>query len=207
MANFVSATDFKVFIVPIVASIVDSDGVSGGVLEDVDGFIDITTIVDDAEPVTEGTLPDIILIDDENIVNGAQNVADDATIAVDTVFELLGITDASFETATKSDEVITYSDGGGYSQGVATSKNWRIKIEGVTDFTSAGYKAMRIVEKNNVSGNLRVKIGRTTPAGENVYGYATLKSFNEKSKAGTIVSYTVEADGYGSLGLSLATVI
>jgi hypothetical protein len=205
MANFNTATGFKVYLVPVAASAVDTATVTGGVLAGGGAFINTTTLVADSALITEGTKPYIILKDAQNIVKGALNVAGLALITTYSVFDLPGVTDASFETATKSDEVITYGDSGGYSQGVATSKNWRIKIEGLTNFTSSAYKLMRLVEKNNVAGNLRVKIGRTTPAGETIYGYATLKSFNEKSKAGTIVSYTVEADGYGALGLDLAS--
>jgi hypothetical protein len=49
-----------------------------------------------------------------------------------------------------------------------------------------------------------VKFGRTTPSGETIYGYGTLQGFKEKSKAGSIVGYSVELTGYGLLGLGLA---
>ena len=195
MANFTSAFGFKVYLVPVLSTDVDVATVTGGVGET--GFIalgaanaDVTA--SDAE-VAEGSTPQ------EITVGGAEIVS-----AGITPVELLGLTDASLSTDTNSEEVVTYSDSSGYSQSVATSKNWLISLSGVTDFNDAGYQVMRLAEKNNVAGGIRVKIGRTTPSGEQVYGYATLQSFSESVEAGSIVSYTVEAAGYGALGLGLA---
>ena len=202
MANFSSAFGFRVFLVPVTNTVVDVSSVSGGIGGS--GFIDNTTVVADNAVITEGANDNQILVAGESVTNGSRNVADDADITADTVFELLGLTDASLSTDTSSEEVVTYGDDGGYSQSVATTKSWSISLAGVTDFNDAGYQAMRLIEKNNVSGALRVKIGRTTPAGEEVYGYATLQSFSESVEAGSIVSFTVECAGYGPLGLGLA---
>ncbi|MAH29336.1 MAG: hypothetical protein CL959_01470 [Euryarchaeota archaeon] len=195
MANFSSAFGFKVFLVPCLATDVDVNTVTGGV--GATGFIALgagnANVVATSATVVEGSTVSEINVDGSDIVAGAA-----------TPVELLGLTDASLSTDTSSEEVVTYSDDSGYSQSVATSKSWSISLSGVTDFNDAGYQVMRLAEKNNVAGNLRVKIGRTTPSGEQVYGYATLQSFSESVEAGSIVSYTIEAAGYGALGLGLA---
>lgn len=195
MANFSSAFGFKVYLVPCLATAVDVTAVTGGVGET--GFIALgaanANVVATDAVVTEGSGPAEIEVGGTDIVAGAV-----------TPIELLGLTDASLSTDTSSEEVVTYSDDSGYSQSVATSKSWSISLSGVTDFNDAGYQVMRLAEKNNVAGGVRVKIGRTTPSGEQVYGYATLQSFSESVEAGSIVSFTIEAAGYGALGLGLA---
>ena len=194
MANFVSAFGFEVYFVPLKSTDVDTSSVTGGVQEDAAGFIDITTVTAADANITEGANPGELLVGGSDVI---------ATYS--TAFKLEGLTDASLSTDTSSEEIVTYSDSSGYSQSVATSKSWTIALSGVTDFNDAGYQAMRIAEKNNVAGNIRIKIGRTTPSGEEVFGYATLQSFSESVEAGSIVSYTVEAAGYGPLGLGLAS--
>lgn len=204
MANFSSAFGFRVFLVPVKDTQVAND-VDGGIAESGAGlFLNYGTVLADSAVIGEGTTPDRILASGETITKGALNVAGDASIAVETVVELLGLTDAALETNTKSEEVVTYGDGGGYAAGIATSKSWKISLEGVTDFNSAAYQVLRLAEKNNVAGGVRVKVARLTPSGEAVFGYATLKSYKEKSKAGSIVSYSVDCEGYGELGLTLA---
>lgn len=197
MANFTSAFGFKVYFVPVLQTAVDTDSVTGGTQE-TGGFINLgaaeANLTAADAVITEGTTPSEIL------VGGTDCVA-----SGDTPFELVGLTDAALSTDTSSEEVVTYSDSSGYSQSVATSKNWSISLAGVTDYNDAAYQAMRLAEKNNVAGGLRIKIGRVTPGGEEVFGYATLESFSESVEAGTVVSYTVEAAGYGPLGLVLAT--
>ena len=196
MANFSSAFGFKVYIVPCLSKNVDVDTVTGGVAE-TGAFINLgvanANLVATDAVVAEGATVE------ELTVGGADVAATGVT-----PFELLGLTDASLSTDTSSEEVVTYSDDSGYSQSVATSKSWSLSISGVTDFNDAGYQAMRIAEKNNVAGALRVKIGRTTPAGEQVFGYGTLQSYSESVSAGSVVTYTVELNGYGPLGLKLA---
>ena len=195
MANFSSAFGFKVFLVPCLSTSVDVNAVTGGVGET--GFISLgaanANVVANDAVITEGANPSEIEVGGSDIVVGAT-----------TPVELLGLTDASLSTDTSSEEVVTYSDDSGYSQSVATSKSWSISLSGVTDFNDAGYQVMRLAEKNNVAGGIRVKVGRTTPSGEQVYGYATLQSFSESVEAGSIVSFTIECAGYGALGLGLA---
>jgi hypothetical protein len=194
MANFSSAFGFKIYLVPCLSTAVSVSSVTGGV--GATGFIALgaseANVVATDAVITEGTVAEIK-------VGGSDIVAGAATPV-----ELLGLTDASLSTDTSSEEVVTYSDDSGYGQSVATSKSWSISLSGVTDFNDAGYQVMRLAEKNNVAGGIRVKIGRTTPAGEQIYGYATLQSFSESVEAGSIVTYTIEAAGYGALGLGLA---
>ena len=195
MANFTSAFGFKVYLTPCLSTDVDVNSVTGGV--GTTGFIALgaasANVVATDAVVAEGSSAAEITVGGSDIVAGGA-----------TPCELLGLTDASLSTDTSSEEVVTYSDSSGYSQSVATSKSWSISLSGVTDFNDAGYQIMRLAEKNNVAGGIRVKIGRTTPSGEQVYGYATLQGFSESVEAGSIVSYTVEAAGYGALGLGLA---
>jgi hypothetical protein len=203
MSNFTSAFGHRFFFAPILASAATGP-VSGGVGTGSGKFLAIGSLVAANAVVTEGENPMEILLAAENIVKGGRNVADTANITAETVFELEGLTTGDLDTATKSEEVVTYGDDGGYAQGVATSKSWKVQLEGVTDFNHAAYKALRLAELNNVAGKIRVKFGRTTPAGEVIYGYGTLQNFKEKSKAGSIVGYTVELVGYGLLGVKLA---
>ena len=209
MANFNAAFNFEVFLEVVESDLVDSENVTGGVAADENAFIDITpanvvgtgsSVVEDGFDGIEvtpagGTAP----ADTVDVVAKAGNTITGAYVA-----KLEGLTDASLSTDTSSEEVVTYSDDTGYNQSVALSKSWSISLAGVTDYNDAGYQIMRLAEKNNVAGSLRVKIGRTTPKGEIVYGYGTLQGFSESVEAGSIVSYTVECAGYGALGLSLA---
>jgi hypothetical protein len=203
MSNFTSAFGHRFFFAPVVATAA-SQAVAGGVGSGSGVFLSTASLVAADAEVTDGDAADQILLAGENIVRGAKNVAGSSTIAVDTVFELEGLTSGDLDTATKMDEVVTYGDAGGWAQGVATSKSWKVQLEAVTDFNHAAYKAMRLAELNNVPGKIRVKFGRVTPSGETIYGYCTLQNFKEKSKAGTIVGYTVELVGYGLLGVTLA---
>lgn len=198
MANFTSAFGFEVYIRPVLSAEVDTESVTGGVSADASAFLDITAanVVPLTAVVTPGATASEIDVDSVDIVP--------LTATEPTIGQLVGLTDASLSTDTSSEDVVTYSDDSGYNQSVATSKSWSISLAGVTDYRDPGYQIMRLAEMNNVAGGLRVKIGRTTPAGENIFGYATLQGFSESVEAGTIVSYTVEAAGYGPLGLTLA---
>lgn len=206
MANFNAAFNFEVFLEVVESDQVDSSAVNGGIEAAPTAFIDISpeniveatsTVVEDGfdgidvTPAAGGDTTDVV-VKEGNVISGAY------------VAKLEGLTDASLSTDTSSEEVVTYSDDTGYNQSVALSKSWSISLAGVTDYNDAGYQIMRLAEKNNVAGSLRVKIGRTTPKGEVVYGYATLQGFSESVEAGSIVSYTVECAGYGALGLTLA---
>ena len=208
MANFNAAFNFEVFLEVVESDQVDSAAVNGGISATPTAFIDISpeNIIEakatvqedgfngiDVTPETGGDPVDVV-VKNGNVITGAY------------VAKLEGLTDASLSTDTSSEEVVTYSDDTGYNQSVALSKSWSISLAGVTDYNDAGYQVMRLAEKNNVAGSLRVKIGRTTPKGEVVYGYATLQGFSESVEAGSIVSYTVECAGYGALGLTLAGV-
>ena len=203
MANFTSAFGHRFFFSPVVAASANG-AVTGGVGTGSGKFLAIGTLVASSAAVTAGTAPDQILLAAENIVKGGMEVDGTTAVTAETVFELQGMTSGDLDTATKSEEVVTYGDDGGWAQGVATSKSWKVQLEAVTDFNDAAYKAMRLAELNNVAGKIRVKFGRTTPSGETIYGYGTLQGFKEKSKAGTIVGYSVDLVGYGLLGVGLA---
>lgn len=207
MANFNAAFNFEVYL-----EVVDSDAVlpnvTGSVAADANAFIDITpaNIILPAAAVESSGVDDISVTPvggaAENIIITPTSGAGDKTGPY--VAKLEGLTDASLSTDTSSEEVVTYSDDSGYNQSVALSKSWSFSLAGVTDYNDAGYKILRLAELNNVSGSLRVKIGRTTPKGEITYGYGTLQGFTESVEAGSIVSFTVECAGYGALGLTLA---
>jgi len=203
MANFTSAFGHRFFFSPVVAAAA-TGAVTGGVGTGSGKFLSIATLVAYSATVTAGTEADQILMAGENIVKGAMEMDGTTPVTAETVFELKGMTSGDLDTATKSEEIVTYGDDGGWAQGVATSKSWKVQLEAVTDFNDAAYKAMRLAELNNVAGKIRVKFGRTTPSGETIYGYGTLQGFKEKSKAGTIVGYSVDLVGYGLLGMGLA---
>ncbi len=198
MANFTSAFGFQIYIRPVLSAEVDTDSVTGGISAGAGAFIDITpaNIIPLTAVVAQGATPAEIDVDSVDIVP--------LSATEPTIGQLVGLTDASLSTDTSSEDVVTYSDDSGYNQSVATSKSWSISLAGVTDYRDPAYQVMRLAEMNNVAGGLRIKIGRVTPAGENIFGYATLQGFSESVEAGTIVSYTVEAAGYGPLGLTLA---
>lgn len=211
MANFNAAFNFEVFLEVVESDQVDTDNVSGGVLADAAAFIDITAanVVPSGSAVEETGFDVITVTPDggsaQDIVAKTGNtLADIISAGNPYVAKLEGLKDASLSTDTSSEDVVTYSDDSGYNQSVALSKSWSISLAGVTDYNDPGYQIMRLAEKNNVAGSLRVKIGRTTPKGEIVYGYGTLQGFSEAVEAGSIVEYTVEVAGYGPLGLTLA---
>ena len=64
---------------------------------------------------------------------------------------------------------------------------------------------MRLLEQNAVAGQLKCKIGRIGPTGttEAVYGYATLSSFSESIEAGSVVSWSLTAEGFGPYAVDL----
>ena len=133
-------------------------------------------------------------------------VFDNDTVTSETVIRLYGLTNASLETDTGSETVTTYdTESKGFDQNVAVSKSWSINLEGVSQFQDAGYKIMRLCEQNAVAGQLKVKIGRIGPTGTTVavYGYATLESYSESIEAGSIVSWSLVASGFGPYAVDL----
>lgn len=198
-SQYAAAFGYQVYIVPVSACGVDVGAVAGGIGSA--GFIDNTTLVDPATKI-EGGVDGEILAGDP----GANIVYDNNVVTTETVIRLYGLTNAALETDTGSETVTTYdTESKGFDQNVAVSKSWSLSLEGVSQFTDAGYKALRLLEQNAVAGALKVKIGRIGPTGttEAVYGYATLTGFSENIEAGSIVSWSVTAEGFGPYALDL----
>ena len=197
-SQYSAAFGYQVYIVPVFACGVDLTSVTGGV--GASGFIDPTSPADPTSKVEEGATASEILLADANIVY------DNNVITSETALRLYGLTNAALETDTSSETVQTYdSESKGFDQNIATSKSWSISLEGVSQFGDAGYKVLRLLEQNAVAGQLKCKIGRIGPSGttEAVYGYATLTGFSESIEAGSIVSWSVTAEGYGGYAIDL----
>lgn len=192
MANFSAAFGYDVYIIPLASSSVDVtfNGVTGGVGAGAGNFIDSTTVVASTQKITYAS--GVFSV-------GATPVAM-AMDGTDDPFRLFGLTNASLETDTNAEDIITYDDEAkGFIQSVATTKSWSVSLAGVADFKDAGYQVMRITEQNTVADSLRVKFARVGPVGtvETVYGYGTLSGYTESIEAGSIVSWESEIMGYG----------
>jgi len=152
------------------------------------GFIDSTTVV--AQSATVSYANGVFTI-------GVTPMAMDGT---DDPVRLYGLTNASLETDTNSEDVVTYDDESrGFNTSIATSKSWSVSLSGVADFKDAGYQILRLTEQNTVADSLRVKFVRVGPTGtvETVYGYGTLSGYTESIEAGSIVSWESTLTGYG----------
>lgn len=192
MANFSAAFGYDVYIIPLASSAVDVTftGVTGGVGAGAGNFIDTTTVVASDQKITYAS--GVFSV-------GATPVAM-AMDGTDDPFRLFGLTNASLETDTNAEDIITYDDEAkGFIQSVATTKSWSVSLAGVADFKDAGYQVMRITEQNTVADSLRIKFARVGPVGtvETVYGYGTLSGYTESIEAGSIVSWESEIMGYG----------
>ena len=199
-SQYAAAFGYQLYIVPVSACGVDLSAVSGGVKAG--GFVDPTTILPANTKIVEGATAGELLAGDP----GANIVYDNDAVTSETVIRLYGLTNASLETDTGSEVVTTYdTESKGFDQNVAVSKSWSLSLEGVSQFTDAGYKALRLLEQNAVAGQLKVKVGRIGPTGttEAIYGYATLTGFSESIEAGSIVSWSVTAEGFGGYSLDL----
>ena len=192
MANFSAAFGYDVYIVPLASSSVDVTfaGVTGGLGAGAGNFIDTTTVVASTQKITYAS--GVFSV-------GATPVAM-AMDGTDDPFRLFGLTNASLETDTNAEDIITYDDEAkGFIQSVATTKSWSVSLAGVADFKDAGYQVLRITEQNTVADSLRIKFARVGPVGtvETVYGYGTLSGYTESIEAGSIVSWESEIMGYG----------
>lgn len=190
MANISTAFGYDVYIIPLAAADVDTNftGVTGAIGAGAGNFIDTTTLVGtgDAVSYTGGVFT----------VEAAAFAMD----GTDNPVRLYGLTNASLETGTNSEEVLTYdSETGGFNLTLPTSKTWSISLAGVADFKDAGYHILRLTEQNTVKDALRVKFGRLGPTGtvEAIYGYGTLSGYTESIEAGSIVSWEATLEGYG----------
>jgi hypothetical protein len=192
MANFSAAFGYDVYIVPLASSSVDVTftGVTGGVAAGAGNFIDTTTVVASTQKITYAS----------GVFSVGATPVPMAMDGTDDPFRLFGLTNASLETDTNAEDIITYDDEAkGFIQSVATTKSWSVSLAGVADFKDAGYQVLRITEQNTVADSLRIKFARVGPVGtvETVYGYGTLSGYTESIEAGSIVSWESEIMGYG----------
>lgn len=194
MANFSAAFGYQVYLIPLKSSEVDVSSVIGATGVGSGGFIDDTSVVDVRAAVS--------------YANGIFTVGGSAYTmdGEDNPVILKGLTNASLESDTGSEEVYTYDDESkGFSQAVATTKSFSMTLAGVADFKDAGYQVLRLTEQNTVADSLRVKIARVGPTGttETVFGYGTLTGYTESIEVTSIVSWECTLTGYGFYGLEL----
>ena len=202
MANFSAAFGYDFFIMPLASSSVDvgsvtSSATASAFLDTSDPYTSSDTVAFDASTglFTVGGNPFAM----DGVVDGA--TTGDAPI------KLLGLTTASLQTDTNSEDIYTYDDETkGFNQSVATTKGFSITLSGVADFSDAGYQVLRLTEANTVGNSLRVKFSRVGPTGttEAVFGYGTLTGYSESNDVASIVSWECTLTGYGAYGLELA---
>ena len=196
MANYSAAFGYNVYIMPLANASVDTNftGITGGVGTAAGSFINTTALVASGDTVTyasgaftvESTLFDM---------DGADKPA-----------RLLGLTNASLETDTNSEDVVTYDNETlGFNVSIPTSKSWSVSLAGVADFKDAAYHLLRLTEQNTVADPLRVKFARVGPTGtdETIYGYGVLSGYTESIEAGSIVSWEATLVGYGPYRLAI----
>lgn len=193
MANFSAAFGYDFYIVPLDSSSVDV-AFTGVTAADAPttGFIDTTTLASGAVTYTAGVF-----------TVGSTTYAMDGT---DEPVRLAGLTSASLETDTGSEDIYTYDDDTkGFNQAVATTKSFSISLAGIADFKDTGYQILRLTEANTVADSLRVKLVRVGPTGttESIYGYGTLMGYTESNEVSSIVSWECNISGYGAYVLEL----
>lgn len=200
-SQYAAAFGYEVYLVPVASCGVDLSSVTGGIGTGAGSFINIATPLASATKIEAGAAGEILAGDP-----GVNIVYDGTVIDTETAIKLTGLSNAALETDTGTETVQTYDfEHRGFDQNVALSKSWTLSLEGMSQFSDAGYKALRLLEAGAVDGALKVKIGRTGPTGttEAIYGYATLTNYSESVEAGTIVSWSIECQGYGPYGLEL----
>ena len=191
MANFNAAFGYDFYIVPLDSSSVDVTFGDGSVTAAT--FMDTSTLASGAVSYANGIF-----------TVGADTFDMDGT---DKPVRLAGLTQASLETDTGSEDVYTYDDDTkGFNQAVATTKSFNISLAGIADFSDAGYKFLRLTEANTVADSLRVKVLRVGPTGiaESIYGYGTLMGYTESNEVTSIVSWECSISGYGPYKIDLA---
>jgi|TARA_Y100000289_G_scaffold7097_1_gene6367 hypothetical protein len=203
-SQYAAAFGYEVYLVPVSACGVDLSAVNGGIGTTAGSFIDITSPLVYTTPINAGTAGQIMAGDPG--ASPVDIVYDNNVITTETTVKLTGLSNASLETDTGSETVQTYdSENRGFDQNVALTKSWSLSIEGMSQFTDAAYKVVRLLEQGAVDGSLKAKVGRVGPTGttEAVYGYGTLTNFSESVEAGSIVSYSIEITGFGPYKLDL----
>ncbi len=205
MANYSAAFGYKFYLLPVHSDEVDltfsgittATGLSGAST----GFLK----VDSSSAGDEGNLAadnDTVSYDSTTgiFTVESQAYAMDGTTATDQPLKILGLTNASLETDTSSEDITTYDrTTKGYNTNIATTKSFSISLEGMADFKSAAYQVLRLTEANTVNNSLRVKFARIGPTGttEAIYGYGTLEGYSESIEAGSVVSWSATLNGYG----------
>jgi hypothetical protein len=203
MANYNAAFGYDFYIVPLESSFVDVSysGITAGDAPST-GFIDTSSLITASgqnivySPGTSSTAPKFT-------VGGVDYLLDGAAEPI----RLAGLTAASYESDTSSEDIYTYDDDTkGFNQAQATTKAFSLSLAGVADFGDSGYKFLRLAETNTVADNLKVKFLRVGPTGitETIYGYGTLQGYNESNEVASIVSWACTLAGYGRPELELA---
>jgi hypothetical protein len=180
-------------------------------------FTGITTATGTSATTAFMKTDDSSVGDEGNLVAANDTIAYDTSTGIFTVesaafdmdgadkpAKLTGLTNASLETDTSSEDVTTYDrTTRGYNTNIATTKSFSISLEGVADFKDAAYQILRLTEANTVNNSLRVKFARIGPTGtdEAIYGYGTLEGYSESIEAGSVVSYSATLNGYGPYNL------
>jgi hypothetical protein len=185
----------------IVGDKVEISGLSQTVLNGVHTVTAITAGVDFSFAITTANISSTA---SAGTVKGGTDIPLDGS--ADPI-RLLGLNTCSLATDTNIEQVQTYDDETeGFDQGVATGKSFNFDVGGSADFNDAGYKIMRLIEKNAVSENLMAKLARIGPTGttETTYGYGRFSGYNEGNDAGAIVSWTSQFQGYGAYKVDFA---
>jgi hypothetical protein len=193
MANFSAAFGYDFYLVPLASSAIDT-AFTGVTAADAPttGFIDTTNLASGAVSYTGGVFT----------VGGEVYGMDGS----DNPVRLAGLTTASLETDTGTEDIYTYDDETkGFNQAVATTKSFNISLAGIADFKDTGYQILRLTEANTVADSLRVKLVRVGPTGttESIYGYGTLTGYTESNEVSSIVSWECSITGYGAYQLEL----
>ncbi len=201
MANFSAAFGYDFYIVPLISSAVDVASVQSAATA-TDFFDPAGALTGSSQVVYTGGDTPSLSVGGTDI--GLEGDFDAATPAIG--IRLAGLTNASLQTDTSSEDIYTYDDETkGFNQAVATTKSFSISLAGVADFSDAGYQVLRLVEQNTVADSLRVKFLRVGPTGvaESVFGYGTLTGYSESNEVASIVSWDCTITGYGAYGLEL----
>lgn len=177
---------------------------------------DITSVADTGTAVVQGASAggfintgSKVLTTDTISYSGGVFTAEGVTFAMngsDKPAVLTGLTSATLETDTNTEDVVTYDDTTkGFATTIATGKSWSVSLAGIADFKDAAYQILRLAEQNTVADGLRVKFVRVGPTGtkETIYGYGTLTGYSESNEAGNIVAWEATLTGYGPYRLDV----
>lgn len=113
---------------------------------------------------------------------------------------LLGLTNCSPNEGENEETTVTYDDEAkGFDTSMATSSSISWTVAGMTRYSDAAYRLMRIASRDKVRQGLMIKYLRLGPVGVNQasYGFGRFPTFEEPSEAGTIIKYSTGIRGYG----------